>query len=114
MVVARLAIFIDGGYLDAMAEKEFSLWVDIEKLGQEILRGIRSKTLEPVDLFRAFYYHCLPYQGNPPTAEESRRYAAKRRFLDAVRRYPRFDVREGALSIEVRILLASLYFSKNE
>jgi uncharacterized LabA/DUF88 family protein len=97
--MARLAIFIDGGYLDALGEKEFGLWVDLGRLAQEIVRQVASKTPEPVDLFRVFYYHCPPYQGNPPTAEESKRYAAKRGFFDAVRRLPRFEVREGRLAI---------------
>jgi uncharacterized LabA/DUF88 family protein len=96
--MARLAAFIDGGYLDALAEREFSLRVDLGRLAQEIVRQVSSKTPEPVDLFRVFYYNCPPYQGNPPTPDESRRYSAKRGFFDAVRRLPRFDVREGRLA----------------
>jgi uncharacterized LabA/DUF88 family protein len=95
--VARLAVFIDGGYLDALAEKEFGVWVDLGQLAQRIVAEVASKTPEPVDLFRAFYYHCPPYQGNPPTEEERQRYAKRRSFLDAVRKIPRFDVREGRL-----------------
>lgn len=95
--MARLAIFIDGGYLDALAEKEFRLRIDLELLARRIVADVGAKTPEPVDLLRAFYYHCPPYQGNPPTEEERRRYAARRSFFDAVKRIPRFDVREGRL-----------------
>ncbi|HEY3569768.1 MAG TPA: NYN domain-containing protein [Thermoanaerobaculia bacterium] len=95
--MARLAIFIDGGYLDALAEREFGVRVDLELLARRILSEVGAKTPEPVDLFRALYYHCPPYQGNPPTEEERRRYASRRAFFDAVRRIPRFDVREGRL-----------------
>jgi uncharacterized LabA/DUF88 family protein len=95
--VARLAVFIVGGYLDALAEKEFGIWVDLGLLAQRILKEVASKTPEPVDLFRVFYYHCPPYQGNPPAEEERRRYAGRRAFFDAVKRLPRFDVREGRL-----------------
>lgn len=95
--MARLAIFIDGGYLDVLAERELGLRVDMELLAKRILHEVSSRTPEPVDLFRAFYYHCPPYQGNPPTEEERRRYAGRRAFFDAVKRLPRFDVREGRL-----------------
>lgn len=95
--MARLAVFIDGGYLDALSEREFGIRVDLALLAQRIVRDVASKTPEPVDLFRAFYYHCPPYQGNPPSEEESRRYAKRRAFFDAVKKLPRFDVREGRL-----------------
>ena len=29
--MSRLAIFIDGGYVDQLAEKDFSVWVDYAK-----------------------------------------------------------------------------------
>lgn len=95
--MARLAVFIDGGYLDALAEKEFGIWLDMQKLVQEIVQAVASRTPEPLDLFRVFYYHCSPYQSNPPTDAERQRYSARRRFFDALRRLPRFDVREGRL-----------------
>ena len=50
------------------------------------------------ELLRAYYYHCLPYQSNPPTGDERRRYAAKHRFVTALRHIPRFDVRLGKLA----------------
>jgi len=53
--MARLAIFIDGGYLTALAEKEFNIWMDFEKLPGEILRIVTAKTPEPLDLLRTYY-----------------------------------------------------------
>ena len=98
--MARLAIFVDGGYVDALAEDEFSIWVDLGKFGEEIRQIVAAKTPESVDLLRTFYYHCLPYQSNPPTEEEKYRFGQKRRFFDALRYLSRFAVREGRLVLK--------------
>ena len=98
--MARLAIFVDGGYVDALAEDEFSTWVDLGKLGEEIRLIVAAKTPETMDLLRTLYYHCLPYQSNPPTPEEKLRFGQKRKFLDALRYLPRFAVREGRLVLK--------------
>ena len=95
--MSRLAIFVDGGYLDALAEDEFSMRIDLAKLGDEIRRIVSSKTPDSVDLLRTFYYHCLPYQSNPPTEEEAIRFGRKRGFFKALQNLPRFAVREGRL-----------------
>jgi len=98
--MARLAIFIDGGYADALAMKEFGgIKIDYAKFAAEITRIVGAKTPEPLDLFRAYYYNCLPYQSNPPTPDESFRFANARRFHQALRRLSRFEVREGRLAL---------------
>ena len=97
--MARLAIFIDGGYLDALAMKEFGgIRIDYARLAEEITRVAGEKTPEPLDLFRTYYYNCLPYQSNPPTPDESFRFGAARSFHEALGRLPRFEVREGRLA----------------
>lgn len=96
--MARLAIFIDGGYLDKLAEDEFSIWIDLNKLSEEVRKIVSSKTPEQIDLLRTFYYDCLPYQSNPPTEDEKIRFGKKRGFFDALQRLPRFVVREGWLA----------------
>ena len=95
--MSRLAIFVDGGYLDALAEEEFGIRVDMGKLGEEIRRIIATKSQDSIELLRTFYYHCLPYQSNPPTEEESIRFGNKRKFFSALNYLPRFTVREGRL-----------------
>jgi uncharacterized LabA/DUF88 family protein len=40
----------------------------------------------------------MPYQSDPPTEEERRRYAAMDKFLGSIRRLPRFEVRLGKLA----------------
>ena len=91
--MARLAIFIDGAYM----ERTFGIRVDYGLLCGEITRVVDEGTQEPVDLLRAHYYDCPPYQSDPATDEERERVAKKRGFLDMLRRLPRFEVREGRL-----------------
>lgn len=84
------AVFIDGGYLDKVLHFDFpNRRIDYGKLAHEISR--------PAELFRAYYYHCLPYQSNPPTLEEKSFYASKQRFIKALSFLPRFEVRLGRL-----------------
>lgn len=95
--MARLAIFIDGGYLDAITRDEFAVFVDYQKFSEQVTATVASKTIEPLDLLRTYYYHCLPYQSNPPTQEEAKRYAQKHRLFRRLRYLDRYAVREGRL-----------------
>jgi uncharacterized LabA/DUF88 family protein len=100
MYMSRLAIFVDGGYVDALAEDEFQMRIDYEKLVNKVQAIVASKTPDSVDLLRTFYYHCLPYQSSAPTKDEAMRYGKKRSFFSALRRIPRFAVREGRLTFK--------------
>lgn len=87
----QAAIFIDGGYLVKVLGLEFSApRIDFQKLA--------IKMAGDDELFRAYYYNCLPYQGSNPSAEESKRYAKARGFVAALDRLPRFEVRLGRLA----------------
>lgn len=87
----RSAIFIDGAYLDKILVNEFSqARVDYGKLAHELT--------QETQLLRAYYYHCPPYQSNPPTPAERERTSAKNRFFNALSRLPRFQVRLGKLA----------------
>ena len=97
--MARLAIFIDGGYLDKVAEQPSHRRIDYGALCREIRDIVAARTAEPMDLLRAYYYHCLPYQSHTPTAAEAMRFASRQRFFNALRRLPRFEVREGRLAL---------------
>ncbi len=86
----RTAIFIDGAYLEhAIREVSPRARIDYSALASHLTRGL--------DLLRTYFYHCLPYQGNPPTEEQRKRYADARRFYTALERLPRFSVRLGRL-----------------
>ncbi len=54
------------------------------------------------EILRTYYYHCLPFQGSPPTDEEKRRFSAAQSFFGRLRQIPRFHVREGTLAYRGR------------
>lgn len=84
------AVFIDGGYIDKVLQFEHAgARIDYSKLVRQMV--------QPDELLRAYYYHCLPYQGNPPTDDEKARYASMHRFITALKNQPRFEVRLGKL-----------------
>ena len=73
----RTAIFIDGAYLDNVLREEFGgARIDFDAFAQHVSRG--------ADLLRSYYYDCPPYQGNPPTEDQRRRYANRRSFFEAL------------------------------
>ena len=96
--MARLAVLVDGGYAAKLAEHHFRTWIDFNKLSGEIRNTIAADTREPLDLLRTYFYDCLPYQSNPPTADEAARFGRKRRFLSALQQLPKYKVREGRLA----------------
>ena len=96
--MARLAIFVDGAYLERLAREEFKAKIDYRRLSAEITARVAERTAEPLDLLRTLYYNSLPYQGRQPSPDEARRYGAQRRFFDALRNLERFEVREGRAS----------------
>ena len=89
--MAFSAVFIDGGYLEKVLQQDHDKpKIDFQKLAH--------KMGEPNELLRAYYYHCLPYQSNPPTPEEQFRYARRHRFTTALSYLPKFEVRLGELA----------------
>ena len=84
----RAAIFIDGAYLsNVVREHHGSVPISFEKLSAHLAGGD--------DLLRSYYYDAPPYQSNPATREESKRFAARQSFFASLRRLPRYEVREG-------------------
>ena len=96
--MARLAIYIDGGYFDQIS-RQFGVRVDFAKFVDEVLNVVTDRTSGTLDLLRTYYYDSLPYQGDPPTLDESERFARKRSFFQALRHIERFQVREGRLAL---------------
>ena len=87
----RIAVFIDGGYLDYVLK-------DNNVFGKLDYRAFAEALRGQADLLRAYYYHCLPWQSATPTPFESERFAKMQRFLDSVDRLPRYMVRQGRLA----------------
>lgn len=98
--MSRLAIFIDGHYLESLCKDEYSIYIDYSLVNEEIRLIVNSKTPDSVDLLRTHYYDCLPYQSNPATNDEKERFGKKRGFFDFLNRLPRFVVREGRLAFK--------------
>ena len=112
--MARLAIFVDGGYVDALANRQFSAGADYEKLAGLITSVVAGATAEPLDLLRTFYYSAAPYQSNPPTSDERERYSRFRSFRDALTSIPRFEVRLGRLQRQGTRPDGSLVFAQKQ
>lgn len=87
----RVAIFIDGAYLDYTLRDDFHTpRIDLGLLAQELSGG--------KEILRTYYYHCLPYQSDPPTTEEAERFGRMQSFISRINRLPRFTVRLGKLA----------------
>lgn len=92
VVSFRAGVFIDGGYLAKVLKEEFhEPRLAFDKFS-DILVGSGYERL------RTYFYYCMPYQSNPPTAEEKERYAKAQRWISALQRLPRFEVRLGKLA----------------
>jgi len=98
----RLAIFVDGAYLEKVAKKN-DVWVDYDKLSSEILTRVNARTpAAPIDLLRTYYYNCLPHQSNRPTEHEKDIFQKRRGFYDALERLSSFTVRLGVVKVRGR------------
>lgn len=90
LFMSRCAILIDAGYLQKILKNEYpDTRVDMQKIGDHLACG--------VERLRTYYYDCPPFQSNPPTEEEKRRYKAAQGFYAALRKVPRFQLRFGKL-----------------
>ena len=99
--MASLAIFLDGGYVDAICRQHFSgLRVDYENLGAEIHGQIGQRSAGPLEHLRTYYYTCPPYQGQPPSQDERLRFSGYQKFKQALGYIPRFEMREGRLQYQ--------------
>jgi len=91
----RVAVFIDGAYLDHIIRNEFdSQRVDYYSLAKNIVES----TGPDKEILRVYYYHCLPHQDTPPTPEQSQRFGQMQRFFRALQRTPKFEVKLGRLA----------------
>ncbi len=96
--MARLAIYIDGGYFSALSDNHYRVRLELPKVIEEIKIRVTARTPEPVDILRTFYYDCLPYQSQTPTPSEAQRYGKKLGFFNYLETLPRVQVRQGRLA----------------
>jgi uncharacterized LabA/DUF88 family protein len=88
--MGRIAIFIDGAYLQYLLKDEFNS-------PKICFRKLVNRMAEGREILRSYYYNCEPYQSNPPTPEERERFGRSQRFHYALDQIPRFQVRLGKL-----------------
>jgi uncharacterized LabA/DUF88 family protein len=89
--VSRVAVFIDGAYLESLLRQEFNApKVHFDSLISLVSRGH--------ELLRAYYYDCLPFQSAHPTPDERERFAKRDRFHASLLHFPRVKVRLGKLA----------------
>jgi uncharacterized LabA/DUF88 family protein len=86
--LGRAVVLIDNGYLSAILRDEFEEErVDYLKFSEIVCSGYHR--------LRTYVYDCLPYQANPPTAEQQTLYAGKIKFFNALSKLPSFEPRFG-------------------
>ena len=85
----RCVVFIDGGYLSAILRRKDSPRIDFKKLSERLSSDMIR--------LRTYYYTAMPFQGNPPTDDEKQRYSRANRFVNQLKKIPRFEVRLGRL-----------------
>ncbi len=86
----KVGIFIDAGYFDKVC-LELGFNADFGKLSDKIGSLLNS------EIYRTYYYDCLPYQGSPPTKKEREMVSKKQRFFYSLNLFPHFEVRLGKL-----------------
>lgn len=96
--MAKLAIFIDGGYYNALSTRHYNVRLDFPKFISEVTNIVASKTPEPIEVLRTLFFDCLPYQSATPTAHERQLYANKLGFFNYLETLPRVQVRKGVLA----------------
>ena len=101
----KIAVFIDGGYVDKMAVHGFNEQNGCEnKL--DYCKLIEHAMLEngekEYDLLRVYYYTCPPYKFENPTYEQKTFCEGRENFINKISGLNRFEVRLGRLqSIDV-------------
>ena len=91
----RVAIFIDGGYLEKILKYNFKC----RTLNFEAFCNKIVKTISPnADILRTYYYNCLPYKSSPPTPQEAQRFAKRQIFYTSLNTISYFEVRLGKLA----------------
>ena len=92
--MAKANVYIDEGYLTKIS-KYFGqgkyIQIDLHQF------GITMSKRAGYWCEQTYYYTAPPFQGYPPTMEESRRKAGYDRFLMHCKKLPNFIVREGRL-----------------
>ena len=87
----KAAVFIDGGYLAKVLKDFGEPKIDFLRMSDFFCEKAGAER------FRTYYYFCMPYQSPQPTQEERERYMRADKFINYLKKLPRFEVRLGKL-----------------
>jgi uncharacterized LabA/DUF88 family protein len=90
--MGKAVVLIDGGYLAKVLETIFHR----PPFGFEEFSDLLCQK-NGCDRVRTYYYHCRPYQSDPPTPAEKTRYSEWLKFEVYLGKIPRLDFRPGRL-----------------
>lgn len=86
----RAVVFIDNGYLSKVIRNNFN----DSKIDYEIFS---DNICNPCERLRTYVYDCNPFQSSHPTSDERRRQSQMDKFVHALKRKHRFQVRMGTV-----------------
>jgi len=90
--MGKAIVLIDGGYLAKVLESVFHRPpFDFKNFSDALCQNVNCERV------RTYYYHCRPYQSDPPTISERNRYAEWMKFEKYLKKIPRLDFRAGRL-----------------
>lgn len=89
----RYAVFIDGGYAKKIFQASGNPKISYSKFSDYVSRE--------EERLRTYYYDCPPYMSTPPTPEEKERKSNFDKFIWALQRESRFQVKLGRLAKRV-------------
>lgn len=87
--MARVAVFVDGGYLDKLLEYHGRIRINYATFSDALV--------DKDQRVRTYYYHCPPWQPALPTLQDSARLSGYQKFASKLNSLPNFEVREGRL-----------------
>jgi uncharacterized LabA/DUF88 family protein len=84
------AVFIDGGYVDAVLRDHF-------RFARINYQTLSDNLCSPYERWSTFYFHCPPWQDSPSSPEQRSRKSQMDKFFYSLQRLDRFEVRLGKL-----------------
>jgi uncharacterized LabA/DUF88 family protein len=91
IMMDKAAVFIDNGYFKRVLKALSAQGLDYNKFSRWICSKINA------ELYRTYFYDCMPYQSNPATDEERERFSKMEKYVYSLRKQPRCEVRLGRL-----------------
>ncbi len=106
--MARVAILVDGGFVKQVLKKKSGRYPKAEEIIQHCQALMQAEPLHQDELFRIYYYDCLPFEGTAthPLTGQQTDYSqtavaeASRKFLREISLKSSVAFRQGELSYQ--------------